>query len=463
MALQIRRGTNAERQSIIPLQGELIFTTDTKKLFIGDGTTTGGIDVDTGSGGGGATDLNGLSDVVLTSPSNGQVLKYNGSNWVNLPDATGGSSLASLDDVPGVVLTSPSNGEVLKYNGTNWVNLPDATGSNAVLSVNGQTGAVSLSTTNINEGTNQYFTNERSQDATATLFSNGTHSGITFTYDDVSNKIDANVTLSSIGPFSSTGLTGNVNTNNFNIVSTGTNNITLSPAANTFVTLDGNVDIVGNLRRSQAGNLAIFSATGGNVIIGIATASDNYEGNLAIVRNNYDGAFGKGFLFQQFHNTPDSVNFDFNRGRGTTLSPAAVQSGDDLIDLTFTAYDGVNNVQSASIGVRVEGVVNPPNVPTKFQFFTNNGTSPGLRAELSPAGVWKVNSIEGLTSPTSLSLTGNVTTPSFLKLAVYADDTARSTGIPTPTQGMVIFMQSGTAPAATNQMQVYDGTSWVNV
>lgn len=39
----------------------------------------------------GATDLDGLTDVTITSPANGQVLKYNGSAWVNGTDATGGS------------------------------------------------------------------------------------------------------------------------------------------------------------------------------------------------------------------------------------------------------------------------------------------------------------------------------------------------------------------------------------
>ena len=40
--------------------------------------------------GGGASALNGLSDVSISSLSSGQVLKYNGSNWVNDTDATGG-------------------------------------------------------------------------------------------------------------------------------------------------------------------------------------------------------------------------------------------------------------------------------------------------------------------------------------------------------------------------------------
>lgn len=36
-----------------------------------------------GGGGGGASTLNDLTDVTLTSPASGQVLKYNGSEWVN--------------------------------------------------------------------------------------------------------------------------------------------------------------------------------------------------------------------------------------------------------------------------------------------------------------------------------------------------------------------------------------------
>ena len=43
MPLRIRRGTNADRTTITPVQGEPIYTTDTKKLYVGDGTTAGGV------------------------------------------------------------------------------------------------------------------------------------------------------------------------------------------------------------------------------------------------------------------------------------------------------------------------------------------------------------------------------------------------------------------------------------
>ena len=47
MALKFRRGTDSGRSAITPAEGEPIFTTDTKKLYVGDGSTAGGIAVDT--------------------------------------------------------------------------------------------------------------------------------------------------------------------------------------------------------------------------------------------------------------------------------------------------------------------------------------------------------------------------------------------------------------------------------
>jgi len=40
--LLIRRGTDSERQSVTFNLGEPAFTTDSKRLFVGDGTTPGG-------------------------------------------------------------------------------------------------------------------------------------------------------------------------------------------------------------------------------------------------------------------------------------------------------------------------------------------------------------------------------------------------------------------------------------
>lgn len=67
MALQIRRGTSTELVNFVPAEGELIYTTDIKKLYVGDGSTAGGLDVSTAGGIGGllsaSINLNGFNIV----------------------------------------------------------------------------------------------------------------------------------------------------------------------------------------------------------------------------------------------------------------------------------------------------------------------------------------------------------------------------------------------------------------
>lgn len=49
MPLKFRRGVAADRTTITPAQGEPIYTTDTKKMYIGDGSTAGGVEVGGGT------------------------------------------------------------------------------------------------------------------------------------------------------------------------------------------------------------------------------------------------------------------------------------------------------------------------------------------------------------------------------------------------------------------------------
>lgn len=86
MSLKIRRGTNTERLQITPAEGELIYTTDTKNLYIGDGTTVGGT-LTNGIGYTGSSGSTGLLGGTLTSDlnisnnriTNGTNLTINGS------------------------------------------------------------------------------------------------------------------------------------------------------------------------------------------------------------------------------------------------------------------------------------------------------------------------------------------------------------------------------------------------
>lgn len=66
------------------------------------------------------------ADLSLDSCTANQILKVNGGGtaWACAADATGAGG-GALDDLTDTVITSPSAGEQLTYNGTNWVNTPD--------------------------------------------------------------------------------------------------------------------------------------------------------------------------------------------------------------------------------------------------------------------------------------------------------------------------------------------------
>jgi hypothetical protein len=76
MGLKLRRGPTIERENIVFAEAELVYTTDTQELWIGDGVTMGGIRVS----GVIPTSINDLIDVNLSisSPQLGQVLKWDG-------------------------------------------------------------------------------------------------------------------------------------------------------------------------------------------------------------------------------------------------------------------------------------------------------------------------------------------------------------------------------------------------
>jgi hypothetical protein len=137
MALRLRRGTDAQRLTLdgvsipVPAEGELIYTTDTKKLFVGDGATVGGIAVDVANS---SLSIDALSDVDITSvaPTAGQSLVWNNSAsefQPGDPTVLSNKSINSLQDVD-LISNAPVSGQTLKWDGTKFVPAnDDASGS----------------------------------------------------------------------------------------------------------------------------------------------------------------------------------------------------------------------------------------------------------------------------------------------------------------------------------------------
>ena len=103
MSLRIRRGTNAERAGVMFFEGELVYTTDTKKLFVGDGTTVGGIAVDSTAG-----SINNLTDVNIVGIQTGQILQWDGAQFIAGDDKGDKESVTGADSTILVDATNSS-------------------------------------------------------------------------------------------------------------------------------------------------------------------------------------------------------------------------------------------------------------------------------------------------------------------------------------------------------------------
>lgn len=96
-----------------PADGKLWFNSSTAKTYV----YYDSVWVEIGAGSNPAA-LNDIGDVTITSATNGQFLKWNGTAWVNDSIPT----INTLDDVGDVTITSAESGQVLQWNGTAWVN-----------------------------------------------------------------------------------------------------------------------------------------------------------------------------------------------------------------------------------------------------------------------------------------------------------------------------------------------------
>ena len=183
MIIKIRRGLKSNLNTIVPLAGELVVTTDTNEVFIGDGATAGGSPID------GAL-KSFLVDNYMTNTDLANT-------YINVDQLGANSGVATLD-AGGKVLTSQipalaistttvvaneieqlavvaQEGDVVirtdlneSYinNGGTAGNMSDytkiLTPIDSILSVNGKTGIVVLNTDDIDEGsTNLYYTDAR--------------------------------------------------------------------------------------------------------------------------------------------------------------------------------------------------------------------------------------------------------------------------------------------------------------
>lgn len=228
----------------------------------------------------------------------------------------------------------------------------------------------------------------------------------------------------------------------------------------------------------------------GRVCIGALSPTDNQTGlaGLEVFNTQYvedKNAPGKPLHIKQFYDGQPANGFNAARSRGTRATPLPVQGGDQLFEITvlgnvqslpgsgvfglaarinFTAADTLfPGVVPGIISLDVAGndgtLLEAVKVKQDGKLYSNYGIIGDVVGSVfADDSTMIIDSTEGgkITAP-------SVTVSDFLQLPVFANDSARLSAIPSPTQGMVIFMQSGTTPAAVNKIQFFDGSNWTNL
>jgi hypothetical protein len=160
--IRIKRGLAANAGNVTPLIGEPIYLTDTKKLMFGDGSTAGGLDLAYVG-----TEAVGVANGVASLDAGGLIpnAQLPALAITDVNTAANETEQLALTAQEGDVCVRTDESKSYIHNGgtagtmADWQEMISPTDS--VTSVNGQTGVVSLSTTDISEGTNLYYTDVR--------------------------------------------------------------------------------------------------------------------------------------------------------------------------------------------------------------------------------------------------------------------------------------------------------------
>lgn len=436
MALRLRRGTDAERTLITPLEGELLYVTDTKRLYIGDGITAGGVAVldatntgitlanladvnltdDSTQPGDGevlAYDLNNdrwvpielqlnkLSDIDLAVPATeGQVLKFDSLTSTFKPADDTDTQLLNITDLADVDTQStvPANGQVLRWDAVSTRWYPD------YISVEegGITRIEQLENVVVTNGqardqlyfdaVNNVFYNDRESTAGAQQLSDLTDISITnpqsndtIFYDAVGGAFfNAPAPDTSLVNETSPALSNNLNTQG-NVIFGGGDAQFGIVTADTIVTGRIDSDIQGSVFAENS--TLLVDAVNGGIPGENITGSLVGPSRLGIV-NDY--SYRDVVRFTNYGNDGNGLYVNISKTRGTVAAPTALLAGDEIGRINFAdAFTGGTGAGA----VAIVSSIDPDGTPAagvapgliSFNTMSNAGTQ-ASRMEIDSAG-----------------------------------------------------------------------------
>lgn len=323
--------------------------------------------------------LTDLSDVTITSASNNQFLKYNGSAWVNATVA----EINGLTDLSDVIITTPSSKHALLYNGSAWVNetidLGTDTNGNYMIDVSAGTG-LSVSHT-------------QGEGSTATLSINTAVTADLTTAQTMSNKTMASPVWTTQATTTST---------SFNLINTTATTVNFAGAATTLAigSSSGNTALYGNV--TVGGDLTV---NGTNTIINANTlviTDKNIELANVVTQTNTT-ASGGGLLL---HGATDKTIYWQN-------SSLAWTSSEDWDLASGKVYKINNSTVLTSTQVLGKSVPTGTIVGTSdTQVLSNKSFTGGVTHNGATSGttLLKASDVAGSTTITLPATTGTVVT-----------------------------------------------------
>jgi|TARA_B100001964_G_scaffold34055_1_gene36241 hypothetical protein len=451
MALRLRRGTNSERGLITPADGELVYTTDTKRLYIGDGTTVGGNPVDTaGTAFGSNVDLNnydltGTGNINITGSitATGNItadgnLTLGGNLIIGDAPSDTVSFLAKVEShvLPDVDGARNLGSSTNKFNQI-WANTVHVTddiispsvnanivGDDSTVLLNRATGA--LNATGILKGDvkavdDSYFYNATSK---AVVAGQGTFSGVVQASSFVGSIVGD--------------VQGTVFGDDSTVLVDGING-TLSNGTLTFS--EGVLDIT-----SQAG-------IGRYLTIGKDT---DIETQGLIFKAG--SAAGKFLQVESLSTGTQSTGIVYKVSRGDLATKTALQAGDELTSIKVHGHDGTNEDTVSSLvqfSVEDGATVSNGAVPGKIFIIStpdNGGTWAGISVD--SGGRLCVGGTLVANSDTNLDVTGNAQVTGYMKIGNL---TTVERDALTPTDGMIIYNTTD------SKFQGRTGVAWVDL
>lgn len=240
-------------------------------------------------------------------------------------------SVAGATNINGI--TDWKVGDWIIYNGAAWEKVDN---TDAVSSVNGQVGAVSLTTSNITEGTNLYYTDARSR-ASISLTTTGA-SGAS-TYNNATGILNVPAyTLAGLG-----GQPLNTNLTSLSGLSYVSASFVKMTAAGTF-SLDTNVYLTGNQTITLSGDVSGSGTTA--IIATLATVNSNI-GTWNNVTVNAKGLVTAGSNVAYLTSEADTLTTVTGRGNITATGIQLTENGN--LATSYSLY-GKRNTDTAPLG-----------------------------------------------------------------------------------------------------------------